>query len=176
MTLPGQSLASLLLGDDDVGLPRDVAGSADHLDVHDASLLEPDAPAELARLRTRGFLAGAVRSWVGDDESVVQITLHRFGTAADAQRSVDDLHSALLAAAATVHRVGAIEVLRVDEVGGGAGADAAHVVLTRKADVVAMVVTTSVASAAGDRSGRRCAAIADRQRARLSEGAAGTRT
>ena len=77
MTLP-ESLASLLLGDDDVGLPRDVAGSADHLDVHDASLLEPDAPAELARLRTRGFLAGAVRSWVGDDESVVQITLHRF--------------------------------------------------------------------------------------------------
>ena len=168
MTRPGQSLASLLLGDDDVGLPRDVPGSIDHLDVHDAALLEPDAPDELARLRTRGFVAGAVRSWVGDDESVVQITLHRFGTAADAARSVDDLHSALLAAAATVHRVGAIEVLRVDGVGGGPGADVAHVVLASIADVVAMVVTTSGAPSTGDRDGRRCAAIAPRQGARLS--------
>ena len=176
MTPSGQSLASLLLGDDDVGLPRDAAGSVDYLDVHDAALLEPDAPAELARLRTRGFVSGAVRSWWGGDESVIQITLHRFGTAADAQRSVDDLHSALLAAAATVHCVGSIEVLRVGGVGGGPGVVRALVVLMRTADVVAMVVTTSCASSAADHEGRRCAAIAGRQRERLSGVVAATRT
>ena len=176
MTRPAQSLASLLLGDADVRLPRDDAGSVDHLDVHEAALLEPDAPAELARLRTRGFVAGVVRSWVGGDASVVQITLHRFGTAAAARHSVDDLHSALLAAAATVHRVGDVPVLRVSSVDGGTEPDVAHVALSSAGDVVAMVVTTSGGSVAGDPDGRRCAAIAGRQRARLSGGLAGTQT
>lgn len=159
------SLCSLLLHDADVGLPRDVDAGADHLDLHGAALLEPDAPAELARLRTRGFVVGATRGWAGPDGSVVQITLHRFRSSTDAQFSLADLRSALIAATASEQAFADGVVMSISvapgDVGGlgtvaGVGAApplVAHVALTRRDDVAVMVVTTGEAGGPCDRNG-----------------------
>lgn len=157
------SLASALLDDPDVGLPRDHGGGADHLDVHEAALLEPDSAAELARLRTRHFVTGAVRSWAGDDGSVVQVTLHRFASSADAAAAVADLESALVGAAGEPRPFAGGVLLRLPA---DPHAGVAHVALMTGADVAVMVVTA--ASTGGpDSDGALAQALAVRQQARL---------
>jgi hypothetical protein len=168
-------LGALLLSDDDVPLPPDPGGSADHLDVHDAALLEPDAPAELARLRTRGFVAGAVRSWAGVDGSVVQVTLHRFASADGALHSLEDLRSALTAAAATERTFAGGVVMSIAPAPDGDPADVpgsshvAHVGLATTGDVVVMAVTTGPVGGLVDVDGGLARALADRQRQRLED-------
>ena len=173
------SLGSLLLHDADVGLPRDVDAGADHLDLHGAALLESDAPAELARLRTRGFVVGATRGWAGPDGSVVQITLHRFRSSTDAQFSVADLRSALIAATASEQAFADVVVMSISVAPGAVGslgavaglgaalALAAHAALTRLGDVAVMVVTTGKTGGVCDRNGTFARDLAVLQRGRL---------
>lgn len=170
------SLGSLLLHDADIGLPLDADAGADHLDLHDAALLEPDAPAELARLRTRGYVGGAARCWAGPGRSVVQITLHRFRSSTDAQLSLDDLRSALIAATASerVFADGVVMTISAEAMCGAVGglgaahALVAHAALTRRADVAVMVVTTGEADGLCDRNGAFAQDLAILQRARLA--------
>lgn len=91
-------LGDALLDDASVALSRVGSSSQDHLDIHAAALLEPDAAAELARLRTRGFVSGAVRVW-SDGQQIVELTLHRFGSTAQASLATEEIRHALRAAA-----------------------------------------------------------------------------
>ena len=173
------SLGSLLLHDADVGLPCDADAGADHLDLHDAALLEPDAPAELARLRTRGFVVGATRGWAGPDGAVVQITLHRFQSSTDALFSLADLRSALVAATASERTFADGVVMSMSAAAGAVGglgavdgldaapALVAHAALTRRGGVAVMVVTTGVAGGVCDRNGAFARDLAILQRDRL---------
>ena len=161
----GGSFGPLLLHDADVGLPCDADAGADHLDLHDAALLEPDAPAELARLRTRGFVVGATRGWAGPDGSVVQITLHRFRSPTDAQFSLADLRSALIAATASERSFADGVVMSMSAC--AAPTSVAHAALTRRGDVAVMVVTTGVAGGLCDRNGTFARDLAVLQRGRL---------
>ena len=89
------------------------------LDLSDAALLHRDPPAERSRLVTRGFRAGAVRSWwTGEShgELVARVTLFRVADAPSASLAVADCWSDLAAGKARISRTAAVAVGIVSEV------------------------------------------------------------
>ena len=83
------------------------------LDLTAAALAEADPPAELARLRTRQFVRGWVRTFTTTTSTsghTVQASAYVFATEGQAERSAEDLRHALSAAGARLvsglYRVG----------------------------------------------------------------------
>lgn len=161
------NLGDSLLNDSAIALPRDPSASFDSLDIHAAALLEPDATAELARLGSRGFVTGAVRTW-SDGQRIVEVALQRFAASRDARLALEETRHALLAAAGEerVDRGGELDdrqtvtVIRVREIVGGFVADVAIGCAGR--------VTVSVLLGGSNVDERRAASLLRMQLARLS--------
>jgi hypothetical protein len=100
VTSPG--LLSYLVSDDTFhGHDLDVV--AETLGIEDAALLHRDPPAELSRLRTRGFVVGALKEWLlPTGELCARVVLYRFIADVEARLAAADVRSELGAGAATI--------------------------------------------------------------------------
>lgn len=108
MTTP-RSLQGLLLDafESRPGNAAEHSSETSVLDLDEAALLHRDPPAERSRLRTRRFTNGVARWWFAADSQQLcaQITLMRFGDAAQASLAESDSWSELLAGGAAFREV-----------------------------------------------------------------------
>ncbi len=141
------------------------------LDLSDAALLHRDAPAERSRLVTRGFRAGAVRSWWTRDEAgelVARTTLFRMADSQSASLAVADCWSDLLAAKVSVLRMSTCSVAVVSELGDSGARMWTAMSFLSVGDVVASIFGCAVATESGDDAVGLCVTLLDAQRQRLT--------